>query len=250
MRLVSGKQCQMKSREKKWRRKTDILKMIWLEASLWYISVQGDRDGAADAWSLDDYPGQVTDLVTVEYDFFFFFFLLQKVSTLPSLSYLSGREQTVSGLDRSESVLSAEAGSSVNTNQPVPSAVIRVRVMTTSHPCLTPDMGQFLLHVFFLPSSRSPLFQKLGHHILKLLFLIQFFSFLFLNVPHILCQACICYTIIMIYSELDKCFSAVTGVTVLVITVKAACTRDFSPTRIETWAFSRPQAVFLAFIIL
>lgn len=221
--------------------------MIWLEASLWYISVQGDRDGAADAWSLDDYPGQVTDLVTVEYDFFLFFSLLQKVSTLPSLSYLSKREQTVSGLDRLEFVLSAEAGSSVNTNQPVPSAVIRVRVMTTSHPCLT-WVNFFCM--FFLPSSWSPLFQKLGHHILKLLFLIQFFSFLFLNVPHMLCQACICYTIIKIYSKLDKCFSAVTGVTVLVITVKTACTRDFSPTRIETWAFSRPRAVFLAFIIL
>lgn len=48
--------------------------MIWLEASLWYISVQGDRDGAADAWLLDDCADQVTDLVTVEHYFFLSFF--------------------------------------------------------------------------------------------------------------------------------------------------------------------------------
>lgn len=43
MRPVSGKQWQMRSREKKWKMKTDILKTIWLDASLWCVCGSGGQ---------------------------------------------------------------------------------------------------------------------------------------------------------------------------------------------------------------
>lgn len=152
MRPVSGKQWQMRSREKKWKMKTDILKTIWLDASLWCVCGSGGQRWSR--WCLIIGPLS-TSGDQLDKTLFLFYYYYFKTSLC---HHLSQRERTVS--------------------------IWRIR----SHSVSSGRMPwQHLLHVwrvqmsfvcfflFYFLSPRSPLFQKLGHPILKLIFLIQFF---------------------------------------------------------------------------